>query len=114
MDRLHSDLRLDSGQDGAWENFVQAYREDPREEEEDRNLQQRMARMTGPQRTDMAIHMAERDLDSMRRQGDALKTFYAGLSPPQQRVFDRDTLEPQDQGSGNIRPGPGSGRLSGQ
>ena len=103
LDRLHSDLRLNPDQDGAWQGFVQAYREDPRAEEEDRNAQQRMPRMTGPQRIDVAIHMAERDLDTMRRQGDALKTFYAALSPQQQRVFDRDTLEQPDQGQGNYQ-----------
>jgi hypothetical protein len=44
---------------------------------------------------DMAISMAEENLAGMRRRGDAQKTFYATLSPQQQKIFDRDTLPPQ-------------------
>jgi protein CpxP len=114
LERLHYDLRLNPGQEGVWQAFQQSYREDPRAEEEDRNAQQRMAHMTGPQRIDMSIHMAERDLDTMRRQGDALKTLYAALSPQQQRVFDRDTLEQPDQSQGNYQSqGQGQGGYQG-
>lgn len=98
LNRLHYDLRLNPGQEGAWQQFQQAYREDPRQAQEEQDAEQRMPRMNGPQRMDMAIHMAERDLDNLRRQGDALKAFYAQLSPQQQRIFDRDTLQPPDQG----------------
>jgi hypothetical protein len=53
-----------------------------------------MPGLTGPQRMDLAIGMAEENLAGMRRRGDALKIFYSGLSPKQQKVFDRDTLPP--------------------
>lgn len=98
LNRLHYDLRLNPSQEGAWQQFQQSYREDPRQAQEEQDAEQRMPRMNGPQRMDMAIHMAERDLDNLRRQGDALKAFYAQLSPQQQRTFDRDTLPPPDQG----------------
>jgi hypothetical protein len=32
------------------------------------------------------------DLQEMERRGDALKAFYATLSPDQQATFDRETM----------------------
>jgi len=120
LGRLHYDLRLRPEQEGAWQTFQQSYREDPRQEDEERDAEQRMPRMNGPQRMDMAIHMAERDLENLRRQGDALKAFYAQLSQQQQRTFDRDTLQPPDQqqggyqGQGNYQGGyQGQGNYQG-
>lgn len=100
LNRLHSDLGLNQAQESAWQAFQQAYRVDPRDMAQEREAEQRMPSLTGPQRMDLAIQMAEQDLAGMRRRGEALKAFYATLSPEQQRTFDRDTL------SG---PGPGSG-----
>ena len=114
LNRLHYDLRLRPEQDGAWQQFQQSYREDPRQEQEERDAEQRMPRMNGPQRMDMAIHMAERDLDNLRRQGDALKQFYSQLSPQQQRTFDRDTLQPPDQQQGGYQQPPQQGGYQNQ
>lgn len=99
LNRLHGDLQLNPSQESAWQAFQQSYRVDPQDMARERDAEQRMPRMTGPERMDLAIGMAEHDLDGMRRRGDALKAFYATLSPQQQRTFDRDTLQP---------PGPGN------
>ena len=99
LDRLHSDLQLSPAQDSAWQGFQQAYRVDPQDMTRERDAEARMPSLTGPQRMDLAIGMAEQDLAGMRRRGDALKAFYAGLSPQQQKVFDRDTLEGPGQGN---------------
>src|SRR5271154_5644147 len=99
LDRLRSDLQLSPTQDGAWQNFQQAYRVDPQDMTQERDAEARMPSLTGPQRMDLAIGMAERDLAGMRRRGDALKAFYATLSTQQQKVFDRDTLEGPGQGN---------------
>ena len=48
--------------------------------------------LTGPERMDLTISMAEQNLAGLHRRADALKSFYAGLSPQQQKIFDRDTL----------------------
>jgi hypothetical protein len=40
------------------------------------------------------------DLADLRRQSLALKTFYAALTPAQQRIFDTKTLPPQPSGGG--------------
>ena len=101
LNHLRGDLQLNPSQEGAWQAFQQSYRVDPQDMARERDAEQRMPTMTGPQRMDLAISMAERDLDGMRRRGDALKAFYATLSPQQQRTFDRDTLQPPPQGPGN-------------
>lgn len=101
LNRLHGDLQLSASQEGAWQNFQQSYRVDPREMAQERDAEARMPGLTGPQRMDLAISMAEQDLAGMRRRGDVLKSFYAILSPQQQHVFDRDTLEPPQPGPGN-------------
>lgn len=92
--RLHSDLQLTPSQEDGWKAFAQVYQFDPQEIARERDADARMPGLTGPQRMDLAISMAEENLAGMRRRGDALKTFYSGLSPQQQKVFDRDTLPP--------------------
>src|SRR6516165_6380706 len=75
LQRLHSDLQLSSPQEGAWNNFQQAYQMDPQEMARQRDADAKMPGLTGPQRMDLAISMAEANLAGMRRRGDALKTF---------------------------------------
>src|SRR5215469_12621989 len=95
LQQLHSDLQLNPSQEDAWNAFRQAYQVDPREIARQRQADSSVAGLTGPQRMDLAISTAERELDGLRRRGDALKAFYATLSPQQQKVFDRDTMQPQ-------------------
>ncbi len=94
LQRLHSDLQLSPSQEDGWKDFEQAYQVDPQEITREREADARMPGLTGPQRIDLAIGMAEENLAGMRRRGDALKIFYSGLSPQQQKAFDRDTLPP--------------------
>jgi hypothetical protein len=94
LQRLHGDLQLGPSQEGAWNTFQQSYRIDPQDFARQRDAQARMPGLTGPARMDLAISMAEQNLAGMRRRGDALKSFYATLSPAQQKIFDRDTLPP--------------------
>lgn len=97
MDRLHADLRLSPDQENAWRAFQQAYAIDPQEMQREQDMAQRMARMSAPERVDMAIGMEKADLAMQQRRGEALKTFYATLSPQQRQVFDRETLPPPGQ-----------------
>ncbi|HUE65838.1 MAG TPA: Spy/CpxP family protein refolding chaperone [Rhizomicrobium sp.] len=94
LQRLHNDLQLSPSQDGAWNAFEQSYQMDAQDMARQRDASARMAGLTGPQRMDLAIGMAEDNLAGMRRRGDALKAFYGTLSPDQQKIFDRDTLPP--------------------
>ena len=97
LQRLHGDLQLSPSQEGAWNIFQQAFQVDPQEMARQRDADAKMPGLTGPERMDQAISMAQDNLAGLRRRGDALKTFYATLSPEQQKVFDRDTLPPRGQ-----------------
>jgi hypothetical protein len=48
----------------------------------------------------LSIAAAEADLATLRRRGEALRVFYATLSPAQQAEFDRQTT-PNDQDQGD-------------
>lgn len=97
LQQLHGNLRLSPSQEGAWNTFQQSMQADPQQMARARDADAKMPGLTGPQRMELAIGMAQDNLDGMRRRGEALKTFYATLSPEQQKVFDRDTLPPPGQ-----------------
>ena len=94
LQRLHSDLQLNPSQEGAWTSYQQSLRIDPQDYARQRDAQAKMSGLTGPARMDLAISMAEQNLAGMRSRADALKAFYATLSPDQQKTFDRDTMPP--------------------
>ena len=93
FNQLHRALNLTPQQEDGWRAFQQSYTMDPAVMARQRDAANAMARMSAPQRIDQTISMMREDLDGMQRRGAALKTFYATLSPQQQRVFDRETLQ---------------------
>jgi hypothetical protein len=94
LQRLHTDLALNPSQEEGWKSFEQAYQVNPVDIARERDAAAKMPSLTGPQRVDLAIGLSEQDLADLRHRGDTLKTFYASLSPEQQKTFDRDTLPP--------------------
>jgi hypothetical protein len=54
-----------------------------------------MGSLRAPQRFDLSIQMMRSDLEATERRANALKAFYATLSPDQQAIFDRETLPPR-------------------
>lgn len=97
LESLHAALNLSASQEDSWRNFAQAYTPNPQEIDQRRNAAQNMASLTGPQRVDASVSMAENDVAELKRRGGALKDLYAKLSPQQQSVFDRETLPPAPQ-----------------
>lgn len=93
FDGLHRALNLSPQQEDGWKAFQQSYAMDPAAMARQRDAGAAMARMTAPQRVDQSIGMMKDDLDALQRRGAALKSFYATLSPQQQRTFDRETLQ---------------------
>lgn len=93
FNQLHRALNLAPQQEDGWRAFQQSYAMDPAAMTRQRDAANAMARMTAPQRVDQSIGMMRDDLDALQRRGAALKAFYAILSPQQQRVFDRETLQ---------------------
>lgn len=92
--RLHNALRLRPDQEQAWQVFQQASMPSAQEDEQRQAAFERMGQMRSPQRMDLSIQMMRSDLQEMERRGNALKAFYAALSPEQQAAFDRETLRP--------------------
>jgi hypothetical protein len=94
--RLHDVLRIRPDQEQAWQNFQRSSMPSEQEEAQRRDAYQGMARLRAPQRMDLSIQMMRSDLQDMERRGEALKAFYATLSPDQQAAFDRETMrQPQ-------------------
>jgi periplasmic protein CpxP/Spy len=84
---LHDILNLRPDQEAAFQAFQTAMAPPPRGERHE-HADQGQAPITTPERLDrMADHMAKREAEFHRR-ADAIKAFYAVLSPDQQRAFD--------------------------
>jgi hypothetical protein len=92
--RLHDALRIRPDQEQAWQSFQRASTPSEQEDARQRDAYQSMARLRAPQRMDLSIQMMRSDLQDMERRSDALKAFYATLSPDQQATFDRETMRP--------------------
>ena len=81
-------LQISRGQDGAWETWTAALKPTQFQRPDRATFQ----RMTTPERIDrMKALRAQRGAE-MDKRLDATKTFYAQLTPEQQKVFDQDGL----------------------
>lgn len=93
---LKAKLELSPGQEAAWNTFVQAARPPAPAQgltpAQRKQRHEEFAAMTTPQRIDqMQARKAERDAE-MARRAEATKSFYAVLTPAQQKIFDQNTL----------------------
>jgi periplasmic protein CpxP/Spy len=95
LEDIHDTLRLRPDQERAWQSFYQANQPDPQDETRHRNAFERMSSLRAPQRFDLSVQMMRSDLEALERRANALKSFYATLSPEQQAIFDRETLPPR-------------------
>jgi hypothetical protein len=100
MSQLHDALRLSAAQEPAWHAYTAALAPDPAMEARRRAASDMMAKLPTPRRVDLINAEMEQDLAAMHRQGDAVKAFYAQLTPQQQSTFDRITAQSQTQGQG--------------
>jgi protein CpxP len=105
---LHAILNLRPDQEAAFQAF-QAAMTPPAREHHDHMDHAAAGAMTTPQRLDrMADRMAKHEAE-FRRRAEAIKSFYAALSPEQQRAFDAmPMMQGGDHGMGHGRPGHGS------
>lgn len=85
---LKGQLKLTAAQEPAWTAFTSAMQPGERPARLDR---QDMDKLTTPERIDrMRALRAQHAADADRR-GEATKTFYAALTPEQQKTFDTQT-----------------------
>jgi len=90
-DELHASLHLSPDQESAWRTYQAAISPDPAARSRQRATQMLLPTLTTPRRIDLLDAEMDADMAAMRRQGEAVKAFYAALTPMQQRAFDAAT-----------------------
>ena len=93
---LRATLHLRPDQSAAYARFQRDAGPQPERDQERAEESRRLPQMTTPQRIDWTTRQLEEDLRDLRRQGPAVKAFYAQLSPDQKRTFDEITAHPED------------------
>ena len=89
---LKQKLKLDASQEGAWNNFTTAQQRPSRPAGQARMDRAEFAKLTTPQRLEhMQARQAERSARFAQRL-EATRSFYATLSPAQQKTFDAETV----------------------
>ena len=92
MADLKAQLRLTAAQEGAWTQFTQAMQPPARAGGPGMGMGMNRAefdKLTTPQRIDRMQQMADQRHTEMKQRGDAVKAFYAQLTPEQQKTFDQ-------------------------
>jgi len=89
---LHDALHLTPVQEVAWRNYRLAIAPDPAAQARHASAQSMMNTLPTPRRIDLIEAEMAADAEAMHRQGQAVKTFYAALTPQQQQIFDHQTL----------------------
>lgn len=87
--KLHDALQLSGAQEPAWTTFEAAMH--PAHPNVKRGDFRDFAKLPAPQRMQKAIEMSKKRTAVMEQRQAALNTFYATLTPQQQKVFDEQT-----------------------
>jgi periplasmic protein CpxP/Spy len=86
---LKQKLQLTPAQEGAWTAYTAAMQRPANLERPDRA---ELEKLTTPERIDRMRALRAARLAEMDRRAEATKTFYAGLTPEQKKVFDAETF----------------------
>jgi hypothetical protein len=101
LSALHDALHLTAPQEDAWRAYTSAIAPDPEAAARHRAAAMMIPTLPTPRRVDLIDAEMAEDQAVVRRQGEAVKAFYATLTPEQQRAFDRQTAPGQaGQGAG--------------
>lgn len=92
LSKLHDDLRLTPDQDGAWRQYVAGMDDGGQMQARRQAAEVLLPQIPTPRRLALMEATLTQELADFRRQKEAIETFYARLTPDQQRTFDRDTL----------------------
>ena len=86
MDALKQELKLDAKQEDAWNRYTEAMSQSRQPRSKDDRVD--FSKLSTPERLDhMRERMAERQ-ERFEQRSDAIKAFYAELTPEQQKIFD--------------------------
>ncbi|HEY2257481.1 MAG TPA: Spy/CpxP family protein refolding chaperone [Variovorax sp.] len=104
---MKAKLNLTPAQQGAWDTFAAAQQPPAHPPGDMRARWEEFQKMTTPERLDrMQQRQTERAANFAKR-ADATRTFYATLSPEQQKTFDTESLPRRAPGGpGGRRHGP--------
>lgn len=97
--KLHEQLKLTAAQEPAWQAYVAATAPQPATARAERTSN---AQLPAPERMEKRLEMAKQHLAKQEARLAALKTFYAVLTPEQQKTFDSATAR-QGRGHGHGR-----------
>jgi hypothetical protein len=94
LSRLHDSLNLSAAEEPAWRDYVAAVAANPQGAARRRATQELLPKLTTPRRIALIDATMEQDVADLRRQGQAVMSFYGRLTPDQQAIFDKETLPP--------------------
>jgi hypothetical protein len=94
--RLHDTLRLTPDEEGAWRAYQAGIAPDPQQAAASRQAQLLMPQLPTPRRLALLRAQMQADLAAFDRNAEAVKAFYAALTPDQQRIFDTETARRPD------------------
>mgnify|MGYP001347541352 CR=1 FL=1 len=83
--QLHDALKLSASQEAAWKTFTESR---PGPMMGNKGERPNWQAMTAPERADKMLEFSKQRQDRMAQHTAALKTFYATLTPEQQKTFD--------------------------
>ncbi len=111
MADLKAQLKLTPAQEGAWSTYAAAMQPPAdRLAQRPRMNRDEFAQLTTPQRIDRMEQFAVERQARMKQRGDAVKAFYAQLTPEQQQLYDQRAMRGARDGKrGGQRGGPGMG-----
>lgn len=93
VEALKAKLKITAAQEGAWTTFTTAM-QPPEKMEHKRPDRAEMDKLTTPERIDKMRELRKQHMTDMQaamdKRDDAIKAFYAVLSPEQQKVFDAE------------------------
>ncbi len=104
LSELKEKLKLQPGQDAAWNAFASATGPGMRHAGGDRQaMRGEFEKLNTPQRLDRMLALSEARRARMLERTQAIKAFYAQLSPEQQSVFDAEAKLTHQSGEGRHR-----------
>jgi hypothetical protein len=85
-------LQITPAQEGAFNTWAAAMLPSQQAMQQQRALHEEMSRLTTPERIDRMRQLRTERNAAMDKRFDATKTFYAQLTPPQQKAFDEVSM----------------------
>jgi protein CpxP len=91
---FHDALKLTPAQEPAWKTFTEATKKPEQKAKQDRKA---IEAMSAPARMEMMLNHSQERMAMMQKHLAAVKTFYAVLTPEQQKTFDKMSMRMQKQ-----------------